>query len=110
MVVIVQPAILRIFPQVVEIDWRVHASKQNLELLLVEHPAGRDRNRQHFFIQCECSKRSPPQPLRVDDLRQALKERIALLLDLLRESVVCDEVYVLQPILACHRNITPVRD
>ena len=51
-----------------------------------------------------------PQPLRVDDLRQTLKERIALALDLLREPIVGDEVDILQPVLARHRDVAPVRD
>ena len=59
-----------------------------------------------------CAKRCDggvPEPFGVDDLRQTFEEGSALLLDLFRQSVVCDEVHILKPVVACNRDIASVR-
>lgn len=49
--------------------------------------------------------RNAPQPLGVDQLGQALEERVRLAPDLAREPVVRDERDVLQPVLARHGQL-----
>ena len=60
LICVVHTAVAGVLPQVIDIDVRVHASHKNLELLLIEHT----------------------EPLGVNDLGQALEERLRLLANL----------------------------
>jgi hypothetical protein len=53
-------------------------------------------------------KRDALEPLGVDYLRQALEERLALQFDLLAETIVRDQVDVLEPVLFGHRDVAAV--
>lgn len=52
--------------------------------------------------------KNAPKPLRINHLRQPLKECITLLLDLLAQAVVRDEVYIHESVLFGYRDVAPV--
>lgn len=51
-----------------------------------------------------------PDPLGVNHFRKSLEERLALQLDLLAQTIMRHQVYILKSVFTCDSNVTPVGD
>jgi hypothetical protein len=91
-------------PQILKINWRVHTSEQDLDLLLVEHATNTGIRSTYRYQKY----RYPPKPFSIYQLQKTLEERLALQLYLFTEAVMRYQLDILQTILLGDGFVAPV--
>jgi hypothetical protein len=97
-----------VLPQICEVNGRVDAPEQDLDLLLIEHTI--PLHRQHSPMRGEKELKYIPEPSSVNHFQKTLEERLALKFDLLTEAVVRYQLHVLQPILSGDSYVASIRN
>ena len=103
--VIVRATVLRVLSKIFQIDGRVDATQQDLQLLLVEHAKS-----ELSAISRDEDTEDIPKPLPVYHFRQPLEEGIALRLDLPGQLIVRHKVNVSQPVLPRYGDVAAILD
>ncbi len=103
--VVIQAAVNSVLSQIGDIDGCVHATKQDLQFLLIEHPiAIRQVKRKSLVME----DMYVPEPLCIDHVRKTLEECTTLLLYLFREAIVRYAEDVLEFVVLRYRNVAAV--